>query len=79
MNLDKETIQAATGWAAECVDLDHEIGTVVAGKLADLLVIDGDPLKNIAVLRDREKIKLVMKGGEAFINKLTSKIPQPVA
>jgi len=43
------------------------------------LVIDGDPLKDIAVLRDREKIKLVMKGGEAFINKLPSAVPEPVA
>jgi len=74
-----QAIQAATGWAAECVDLAHEIGTVATGKLADLLVIDGDPLKDIAVLRDREKIKLVMKGGEAFINKLPSAVPEPVA
>jgi len=74
-----QAIQAATGWAAECVDLDKDIGTVTAGKLADLLVIDGDPLRDIAVLRDREKIQLVMKGGEAFINHLPSAVPQPVA
>ncbi len=74
-----QAIQAATGWAAECVDLDKEIGTVAAGKLADLLVVNDDPLKNIAVLRDREKIQLVMKGGEAYINKLPAAVPQPVA
>ena len=74
-----QAIQAATGWAAECVDLDKHIGTVTAGKLADLLVIDGDPLRDIAVLRNKEKIQLVMKGGEAFINNLHSVAPQPVA
>ncbi len=65
-----QAIQAATGWAAECVGLDGEIGTVQAGKLADLLVVAGDPLRDIGVLRDRSKLKLVMKGGEAFINRL---------
>ncbi len=65
-------IQACTGLAAECAGLEKEIGTLEAGKFADLLVLDGDPLRDIAVLRDREKIKLVMKGGEAFVNKLVA-------
>ena len=73
-----QAIQAATGWAAECVDLAKELGTIEAGKLADILVVDGDPLRNIAVLRDREKIKLVMKGGAPYINKLPVLAPQPV-
>ncbi len=74
-----QAIQAATGWAAECVGMEKEIGTIKEGKLADLLVVDGDPLRDIAVLRDREKIKLVMKGGEAYINELPAGVPQPVA
>src|SRR5919106_319128 len=61
-----QAIPAATGWAAECVGLEREIGTIEKGKLADLLVIDGDPLRNIGVLRDQDKIKLVMKGGEGY-------------
>ena len=72
-------IQAATGWAAECCGLDNEIGTVAAGKLADLLVIDGDPLRNISVLRDRDQIKMVMKGGKAFVDKLEAPVPAPAA
>ena len=75
-----QAIQAATGWAAECVELEKDIGTLEAGKLADLLVIDGDPLRDIAVLRDREKIKVVMKGGEAYVNNLAaSAAPVPAA
>ena len=73
-----QAIQAATGWAAECVGLEKEIGTLEAGKLADLLVVDGDPLRDIGVLRDHGRIKLVMKGGEAFVDRLPYAAPQPV-
>ncbi|MBM3941682.1 MAG: amidohydrolase family protein [SAR202 cluster bacterium] len=65
-----QAIQAATGWAAECCGLDKEIGALEAGKQADLLAVEGDPLGNIGLLRDRNKLKLVMKGGKAFVNKL---------
>ncbi len=71
-----QAIQAATGWAAECVGLDREIGAIQAGKLADLLVVEGDPLRDIRVLRDRSKLKLVMKGGEVFINRLPAAQPR---
>ncbi len=70
-----QAIQTATGWAAECIGLDKEIGTVEMGKQADLLAVAGNPLKNIGVLRDKEAIKLVMRGGVACIDKL----PVPVA
>jgi imidazolonepropionase-like amidohydrolase len=73
-----QAIQAATGWAAECVGLEKEIGTIQKGKLADLLVIDGDPLGNIAVLRDQDRLMLVMKAGEAYVDQLSSGMPQPV-
>ncbi len=71
-------IQAATGWAAECVGLGREIGTIEKGKLADLLVVDGDPLSNISVLRDHDRLMMVMKGGTAFIDQLPVGQPQPV-
>jgi imidazolonepropionase-like amidohydrolase len=74
-----QAIQAATGWAAECVGLDQDIGTVEPGKLADLLVLDGDPLRDIGVLRDQSRFKLVLKGGEAFVDNLPAAVPQPVA
>jgi imidazolonepropionase-like amidohydrolase len=63
-------IQAATGHAAECCGLGNDVGTIAAGKLADLLVVDGDPLQNISVLRDRQRLLLIMKGGEPYSNRL---------
>jgi imidazolonepropionase-like amidohydrolase len=74
-----QAIQACTGWAAECVDMSKDIGTVTKGRYADLLVLDGDPLKDIEVLRRPEDIKLVMKGGQAAVNRLPVREPQPVA
>ena len=67
-----QAIQTATGWAAECIGLGQEIGTVAKGKQADLLAVAGDPLKNVGVLRDKGAIKLVMKGGAAYVNKLAA-------
>ena len=40
------------------------------GKLADLVAVDGDPLEDIACLLDKERIKLVMKGGLEAVNRL---------
>jgi imidazolonepropionase-like amidohydrolase len=58
-----QAIQAATGWAAECVGLEREIGTLEKGKRADLLAVAGDPLADLAVLADSARIRLVMKDG----------------
>jgi imidazolonepropionase-like amidohydrolase len=71
-------IQAATGYAAECCGIGKEVGTIEAGKQADVLVVHGDPLQNISVLRDRERLLLIMKGGEAYSNRLTARQLQPV-
>ena len=50
--------------------LDAEIGTLEAGKRADLLVVDGDPLADIAILRRRESLALVMKEGVGYAGSL---------
>ena len=73
-----QAIQTATGWAAECIGLDQEIGTIEKGKQADLLAVAGDPLKNISVLRDKTAIKLVMRGGVAYVDKLPAAAAVPV-
>ena len=69
-----QAIQTATGWAAECIGLDKEIGTIEKGKQADLLAVAGDPLKSVSVLRDKDAIKLVMKGGVAYTDKLPAAV-----
>ena len=63
-------IQSATGYAAECCGLGKDVGVIAPGKLADILVVDGDPLRNISVLRDRARLLMIMKGGEAYRNRL---------
>ena len=54
-----QAIQSATGWAAECVGQEKNFGTVAAGKYADFMVVDGDPLKDIGVLRNSVDIYVV--------------------
>jgi imidazolonepropionase-like amidohydrolase len=43
--------------------MSDKIGTLEAGKLADVIVVDGDPLEDITVLRNRKNILKVYKGG----------------
>src|SRR5213079_2902290 len=47
-----QALQAATSRAAECLGLKGEIGTIEKGKLADLVLVDGDPLKDVRVLQE---------------------------
>lgn len=58
-----QALRAATACAAEALGLGDRIGTVEAGKLADLVVTDGDPLEDPGLLRDRERIWLVVQLG----------------
>jgi len=64
-----EAIVAATKTGSECIGLEKQVGTLEPGKLADMIVVDGDPLKDIKVLEDKAKILLVMKGGVAEVNR----------
>jgi imidazolonepropionase-like amidohydrolase len=58
-----ESIKCATKTGAEILGRGHELGTLEAGKLADVLVVDGDPVKDIKVLEDRSRFIAVMQGG----------------
>jgi imidazolonepropionase-like amidohydrolase len=64
-----QAIQAATGWAAECVGLEREIGTLEKGKRADLIAVAGDPLADVGVLADVERIRLVLKDGAVAVRR----------
>ncbi len=57
-----EAIVAGTKNAAECCLLGDQVGTLEAGKLADMLLIDGDPLTDIAVLQDPGRITVYKEG-----------------
>ncbi|MBA2529635.1 MAG: amidohydrolase family protein, partial [Euzebyales bacterium] len=56
-------IVAATRTNAELFGLADEVGTVEPGKAADLLVVDGDPLNDIALLEDSHRLALIVSGG----------------
>jgi imidazolonepropionase-like amidohydrolase len=57
-----ETIISSTSRAAELLRMQDRIGSIEAGKLADLILVDGDPLEDITVLQGG--VSLVMKGGQ---------------
>ncbi|MEA2326207.1 MAG: hypothetical protein QOE68_1166 [Thermoanaerobaculia bacterium] len=56
-----DAIRSATSRAAEMLDASSDIGTITPGAYADLIAIDGDPLRNIHLLHD---VPFVMKNGE---------------
>jgi imidazolonepropionase-like amidohydrolase len=56
-----ETLVAATRYGGELMEMD--VGEVKPGMLADLLLVDGDPLSDITILQDKDKIPVVMKDG----------------
>jgi imidazolonepropionase-like amidohydrolase len=58
-----QALRAATGRAAECIGREHDLGTIEKGKLADLVVVDGDPLEDVTILQKPENITLVLKDG----------------
>jgi imidazolonepropionase-like amidohydrolase len=63
-----EVLRAATRIGAEVIGKEDNIGALSPGLLADIIVVDGNPLKDI---RSLEHVDLVLKGGEIFINKIT--------
>lgn len=62
-----QIIVAATQQAARICDLDHELGTLEAGKIADILVVDGDPLEDMHALLN---VRLVMRDGVIVRNEI---------
>ncbi len=58
-----QAIRAATSVAATLLRMDTEVGTLEAGKLADVVAVKGDPLKDITLL---QKVDFGMKGGEVY-------------
>ena len=66
-----EAIKCATKTGAEIMGRAHEFGTVEPGKLTDLLIVDGDVLKDITLLEDRSRFIAVMQGGVIKAGQLT--------
>jgi imidazolonepropionase-like amidohydrolase len=70
-----EGIAAATRGSARALGLD-EVGTVTAGTVADLLVVDGDPIADVGVLNDPERIWLVLASGRTVAGRRRGTVAQ---
>ena len=67
-----EVIQSATSINAELVNKTDELGVIKVGALADLLVVNGNPLRDLNLLQEQGKhIPLIMKGGKTYKNTLS--------
>jgi imidazolonepropionase-like amidohydrolase len=70
-----EAIHAATGMAARALHRQDTLGAIAPGLVADLLLLDGDPLADIRVLQDHARIRLVLQGGRAVAGSLHEGAP----
>ena len=64
-----QAVMAATSTAAECLQLDDELGTIAPGKKADLILVAGDPLQDVSILEWGKGVRLVMKDGAVCVDR----------
>jgi imidazolonepropionase-like amidohydrolase len=58
-----QALMSATKWGGEIMGMPKELGLIKEGFLADLLVVEGDPTKEIRLMQDRDKLLVIMKDG----------------
>lgn len=71
-----DAIVAGTRNAAELLRLDSDVGTLEAGRLADLIIVDFDPLADITPLAAPDNVKAIMQGG-ALVKDRGAWFPDP--
>jgi imidazolonepropionase-like amidohydrolase len=59
-----EAIQAATKYGGQIMGMGNELGMIREGYLADMLLVDGDPLADVRILQDRKRLVAIMKDGK---------------
>jgi len=64
-----QALRSATGLAAACLGWERDVGTIACGRLGDLVAVDADPLRDIAILQKPDHIKLVLKGGRICVDR----------
>jgi hypothetical protein len=81
-----QIIQGATKWSAEMIDRGKDLGTVEAGKIADVIIVNADPLQNIenlrqldAVIFDGKRVQLGYTAGYNPVFKVESELNPPVS
>jgi imidazolonepropionase-like amidohydrolase len=65
-----QAIVAATGDAAQCLDIYTDLGIVEAGKTADLILVNGDPLSDRSIHEEGRAVRLVIKDGDVIVDRL---------
>jgi imidazolonepropionase-like amidohydrolase len=68
-----DALVASTSAAARLIGIADQVGTIEAGKLADLVLVRGNPLSRITLLQDRERIIGVMQAGKWVSGPLAQK------
>jgi imidazolonepropionase-like amidohydrolase len=63
--------------AARAIHREGQVGALAPGALADLVVVDADPLADIRALQDVSRIRVVMQGGRAVAGTLVEELPPP--
>jgi imidazolonepropionase-like amidohydrolase len=71
-----DAILSATKNAAFTLPFGHEVGTLEEGKLADILVVNGDPLADVTILQDKSRLEVIMKDGEIVDTSVPIDTPQ---
>ena len=70
-----QAIQASTKWPAELLHKEKDFGTIAPGRVADIILIDGDPLADIRTTR---KIRTVMMNGKPLDTRLDPNFTNPI-
>ena len=61
-----EVLLSATKVNAELFRMSHKIGSVEPSKYADLIVVEGNPLKNLRAFQNQDNLKVIMKDGRVY-------------
>lgn len=65
-----ESLQIGTINGAKVMRMEDKIGSLEVGKFADVVIVEGNPIENIEVLADADRIRFVMKEGKVYKNKV---------
>ena len=71
-----EALRAATHYGGQLMGMGDELGLIRPGYLADLLLVDGDPLSDIGILQDRDRLMMILKGGRVHKAKFQGAAPR---
>ncbi|MGE0844931.1 MAG: amidohydrolase family protein [Flavobacteriaceae bacterium] len=69
-----QALVAGTGDAARCIGVAERKGTLRKGMQSDVLVVDGDPFADVGIMRQRDKLAMVMKAGKAVCGRLAGAV-----